>query len=60
MALQALRDQANAQNRCMTTGKPHYALNYSNGDPVHFVGVRVDADPCFESPPPRATGEVQG
>lgn len=27
---------------CETRSAPHYALNYSNGDPVHFVAVRFD------------------
>lgn len=37
---------ATAQNRCVTQSKPIYALNYSNGDPVHFVALRFDAAPC--------------
>ncbi|MAK59921.1 MAG: dolichyl-phosphate-mannose--protein mannosyltransferase [Ponticaulis sp.] len=45
-ALSDIRQQAATQERCITESEPRYALNYSNGDPVHFVGVRVDSTPC--------------
>lgn len=37
---------------CERRSEPRYALNYSNGDPVHFIAVRYDAGPC--APPPSA------
>ena len=36
-------EQANGTGLCVTESKPVYALNYSNGDPVHFVAYRFDA-----------------
>ncbi|MEL6385913.1 MAG: glycosyltransferase family 39 protein [Pseudomonadota bacterium] len=42
----ALEEEANALGYCVTTSAPHYALNYSNGDPVTFVAMRFDAPPC--------------
>ena len=36
------------QNRCVTRSGSVYALNYSNGDPVHFVAIRFEADPCVD------------
>lgn len=41
-----LEGQAKQMHRCLTISKPYYALNYSNGDPVHFVALRFDAEPC--------------
>ena len=46
MALEDIRAQAEAQGRCIIESSPRYALNYSNGDPVHFIGVRLDSGPC--------------
>ncbi len=45
-ALAALTAEADAEGRCVGQSAPRYALNYSNGDPVAFVGVRIDADDC--------------
>jgi 4-amino-4-deoxy-L-arabinose transferase-like glycosyltransferase len=33
---------AKAAGRQISRSEPHYALNYSNGDPVVFVSVRID------------------
>ncbi len=41
-----LEGQAKQMHRCLTISEPYYALNYSNGDPVHFVALRFDAEPC--------------
>jgi len=46
IALEHIRRQAEQQGRCMRKSQPVYALNYSNGDPVHFIGVRVEDGPC--------------
>lgn len=45
-AQDALTTLARADNRCITQSGPVYALNYSNGDPVHFIAMRFDAAPC--------------
>ena len=37
-----LLEQANGASLCVTASDPIYALNYSNGDPVHFVAYRFD------------------
>lgn len=39
-----LLEQANGTSLCVQESDPVYALNYSNGDPVHFVAYRFDAD----------------
>ena len=44
--LESLRTQAEASGWCFQRGEDRYVLNYSNGDPVHFVGVRVDPGAC--------------
>ena len=31
---------------CVTESEPHYALNYSNGDPVNFRAIRFDTGGC--------------
>jgi len=36
--------QARDQTLCVTESNPVYALNYSNGDPVHFVAYRFEAE----------------
>lgn len=41
-ALAALTVAANEQGRCLMQSAPRYALNYSNGDPVAFVALRID------------------
>ncbi|HRK67213.1 MAG TPA: glycosyltransferase family 39 protein [Hyphomonas sp.] len=41
-----LRAEAKALNVCLTEGNSHYALNYSNGDPVHFRAWRFDWGGC--------------
>ncbi len=35
--------QAKANALCVSESDPVYALNYSNGDPVHFIAYRFDA-----------------
>ena len=45
-SLEAVRAQAREQGRCIRESKSHYALNYSNGDPVHFIALAVDPGPC--------------
>ncbi|MEM9937608.1 MAG: glycosyltransferase family 39 protein [Pseudomonadota bacterium] len=43
-----VRDQllaeAEAMGRCVSQSEPIYTLNYSNGDPVHFVAYRFEAE----------------
>lgn len=41
-----LREQAIQLGLCLTEGAPYYALNYSNGDPVHFRAWRFDWGGC--------------
>ncbi len=41
-----LRAEAKALGVCLTEGSSHYALNYSNGDPVHFRAWRFDWGRC--------------
>ena len=41
-----LRAEAKALGVCLTEGNSHYALNYSNGDPVHFRAWRFDWGGC--------------
>ena len=36
--------QAAASGLCVTPSDPVFALNYSNGDPVHFVAYRFELD----------------
>ncbi|MAP96090.1 MAG: dolichyl-phosphate-mannose--protein mannosyltransferase [Ponticaulis sp.] len=45
-ALEHIRTQAAEQGRCVRESQPVYALNYSNGDPVHFIALRVEDGPC--------------
>ncbi len=45
-ALIQMEAEAAAQGRCMSRSDPVFALNYSNGNPVHFVAVRFDAQAC--------------
>lgn len=45
-ALADLRTAAIAARRCVRASGPAYALNYSNGDPVAFVALRIEAMPC--------------
>lgn len=45
-ALEQLNEEASVKGYCVRQSTPHFALNYSNGDPVHFVAVRYDAEPC--------------
>lgn len=44
----ALREQASDLGLCVTESDSHYALNYSNGDPVHFRAYRFDREGCAE------------
>lgn len=37
-----LLEQASEASLCVTESDPVYALNYSNGEPVHFVAYRFD------------------
>ena len=41
-ALAELQQLAATAGRTVLQSTPHYALNYSNGDPVAFVALRVD------------------
>ena len=41
-----LRAEAESLGACLTEGGSHYALNYSNGDPVHFRAWRFDLGGC--------------
>lgn len=41
-----LRAQAAQLRVCLTEGESHYALNYNNGDPVHFRAWRFDWGGC--------------
>ncbi|MEO0466212.1 MAG: glycosyltransferase family 39 protein [Pseudomonadota bacterium] len=42
-ALGALRDAGAAMPAvCLEESESHFVLNYSNGDPVHFIAVRFD------------------
>lgn len=41
-----LRQQGAALSLCLTEGASHYALNYSNGRPVHFRAWRFDWGGC--------------
>lgn len=45
-ALAALSGLAEVAGVCETRSGPHYGLNYSNGDPVHFIAVRFDLGAC--------------
>ncbi|MEM9738670.1 MAG: glycosyltransferase family 39 protein [Pseudomonadota bacterium] len=45
-ALDLLRTSAGRAGYCVTESRHHYAINYSNGDPVHFVALRFTAPPC--------------
>jgi len=45
-ALIQMEAEAAAQGRCITRSQSVFALNYSNGDPVHFVAIRFDAQAC--------------
>ncbi|MFN3912653.1 ArnT family glycosyltransferase [Hyphomonas sp.] len=41
-----LRAEAERMGACLTEGDSHYAINYSNGDPVHFRAWRFDWGGC--------------
>ncbi len=41
-----LRAEAESLGACLTEGESYYALNYSNGDPVHFKAWRFDWGGC--------------
>jgi len=41
-----LRAEATSMNLCITESEAHYALNYSNGDPVNFRAIRFDTGGC--------------
>ncbi|MEM9668934.1 MAG: glycosyltransferase family 39 protein [Pseudomonadota bacterium] len=45
-ARETLMARAEGEGRCATLSDPVYALNYSNGDPVHFVAIRFHDGPC--------------
>lgn len=42
-ALATLEEQAAARGLCAVRSEPTFALNYSNGDPVHFIALRIEA-----------------
>ncbi len=48
-ALTQMVAEALRAGRCMTKSDPVYALNYSNGDPVHFQALRFDRAACETS-----------
>ncbi|MEO1304661.1 MAG: glycosyltransferase family 39 protein [Pseudomonadota bacterium] len=41
-----LLEQAQSLGLCVAESEPVYALNYSNGDPVHFMAYRFEAESC--------------
>ncbi len=41
-----LLSEADSRGLCVSQSDPHYALNYSNSDPVHFIALRFDRPPC--------------
>lgn len=41
-----LRAEGESLGTCLTEGGSYYALNYSNGDPVHFRAWRFDKGGC--------------
>ncbi|MEL7480621.1 MAG: glycosyltransferase family 39 protein [Pseudomonadota bacterium] len=45
-AYQALARTAEAAGHCVSESDPYFALNYSNGDPVAFVALRIEDRPC--------------
>ena len=45
-ALEQLIAEARTEERCVSQSTPFYALDYSNGDPVVFLALRFDAEPC--------------
>jgi 4-amino-4-deoxy-L-arabinose transferase-like glycosyltransferase len=47
---ETLLREAAEQDRCVSRSEPVYALNYSNGDPVNFIALRFEAEPCDEGP----------
>ncbi|MEL7453371.1 MAG: glycosyltransferase family 39 protein, partial [Pseudomonadota bacterium] len=49
-ARQLISEEATARALCSRISNPVFALNYSNGDPVAFVGLRIDAGPCSADP----------
>ena len=46
LALETLTEAAHSTHGCVTQSAPYYALNYSNGDPVDFIALRIDEAPC--------------
>jgi len=50
-ALQTLTRAAARRGLCTRRSSPHYAINYSRGDPVAFVALRFDAPPCATAQP---------
>ncbi|MEM1087311.1 MAG: glycosyltransferase family 39 protein [Pseudomonadota bacterium] len=45
-AVDKLLQQAQTDDRCVQKSEPVYSLNYSNGDPVTFIALRIEADAC--------------
>ncbi|MEM1106100.1 MAG: glycosyltransferase family 39 protein [Pseudomonadota bacterium] len=43
---------------CVTQSRPRFAINYSNGDPVHFIAIRLDAPPCAAASRPEAAASI--
>lgn len=41
-----LLEQARGMGLCVEQSEPVYALNYSNGDPVHFIAYRFEQGGC--------------
>ncbi|MEO0882061.1 MAG: glycosyltransferase family 39 protein [Pseudomonadota bacterium] len=42
----ALVQEAGERRLCTTQSEPVHVLNYSNGDPVTFLALRIDGEPC--------------
>jgi len=45
-AMEIMQAEADESGFCVMTSDPVYGLNYSNGDPVHFVAVRYQNQGC--------------
>lgn len=45
-AMDRMQAEADQSGLCVITSDPVYGLNYSNGDPVHFVAVRYQNEGC--------------
>lgn len=48
-AIETIEANAADQGRCVLKSPSHYGLNYSNGDPVHFIALKVLPGACPET-----------